>query len=147
MFGVTPFNRNVSTRTKDASSLSDLIDDFFSDDFFPIRNLRYDTFKVDIKDENNAYIILADVPGIQKENIHLDYHDGQLSIAIEQEELKEEEKKNYIHRERRQCKMHRTLNLGDLNMDKIEAELKDGVLTIVAPKQDVVDTRKRIEIK
>jgi HSP20 family protein len=146
MFGVTPFNRNVVSR-KGKDPFSEMIDDFFGDDFFPIRNLRYDTFKVDIREEDQAYMIEADMPGVKKEDIHLDYHDGLLDISIEHEESKEEEKKNYIHKERRQCSMHRTLNLGDLDADKIEASLKDGILSIKAPKAEVIEHKKRIQIK
>lgn len=147
MFGVTPFNRNTPTRKNEPRTWSDLIDDFFRDDFFPMRNLRYDTFKVDIKEEEQQFIVEADLPGVKKENIKLDYHDGLLSIHIEQEESKEEESKNYVHRERRLSTMERHLNLGELDIEKIEANLIDGVLTIKAPKLAVVESKKRIEIK
>ena len=147
MFGVTPFNKSVVRRKGEPETFSDLIDDFFGDDFFPLRSLRYDTFKVDIREEDNAYLIEADMPGIKKEDIHLDYHDGLLDISIKHEESKEEETKQYVHRERKQTSMHRTLNLGDLDSDKIEASLKDGILSIKAPKTEVVETKKRIQIK
>lgn len=147
MFGVTPFNRNVARRKGESDPITDLIDDFFRDDFFPLRNLRYDTFKVDIREEDNAYLIDADMPGVKKEDIHLDYHDGYLNISINREESKEEENKSYIHKERRSCSMHRTLNLGELDMDRIEATLKDGILSIKAPKAQQIESKKRIEIK
>jgi HSP20 family protein len=147
MFGVTPFNRSVVHRKNEPSTFNDLIDDFFGDDFFPLRSLRYDTFKVDIREEQNMYLIEADMPGIKKEEIHLDYQDGLLSISIEHEEKKEEENKNYVHRERKQTAMHRTLNLGELDIDKIEASLKDGILNIKAPKAEIVESKKRIQIK
>ncbi len=147
MFGVTPFNRHVVRRNNEPDALRDLIDDFFGDDFFPLRSLRYDTFKVDIREEGNAYIIEADMPGIRKEDIHLDYHEGLLEISINHEETKEEENKHYIHKERKQCAMHRSLNLGDLDVDNIEASLKDGILNIKAPKADIVETKQRITIK
>ena len=147
MFGVTPFNRHVVRRNDESDAFNDFIDDFFSDDFFPIRNLRYDTFKVDIREENNAYLIEADVPGIQKGDIKLEYHDGLLNIIIDHEENEEEKDKHYLHRERRLCKMHRTLRLGELDEDHIEASLKDGILFIKAPKNNIVEAKKQIEIK
>ncbi|MFA5471701.1 MAG: Hsp20 family protein, partial [Acholeplasmataceae bacterium] len=107
MFGVTPFNKSVVRRKGEPETFSDLIDDFFGDDFFPLRSLRYDTFKVDIREEDNAYLIEADMPGVKKEDIHLDYHDGLLNISIKHEESKEEETKNYVHRERKHASMHR----------------------------------------
>ena len=147
MFGVTPFNKSVVRRKGEPETFSDLIDDFFGDDFFPLRSLRYDTFKVDIREEDQAYLIEADMPGVKKEDIHIDYHDGLLSISIEHEEQKEEEKKNYVHRERKQCSMHRTLNLGELDQEKIEASLEDGILKIKAQKAEFIETKKRIQIK
>ena len=68
MFGVTPFNRNA-LKTNEPDTFRDLIDDFFRDDFFPFRNLKYDTFKVDIRDEGDHYLIEADMPGIKKTDI------------------------------------------------------------------------------
>lgn len=147
MFRLTPFNQNVVRREANKNSLSDYVDDFFRDDFFPLRNLRYDTFKVDVKEEENAFIIEADMPGVKKEEIELNYEDGLMIISIARNETKEEEETNYVHRERKQCSMKRTLNLGDLDFDKIEASLKDGILRVSAPKTEVVETKKRIEIK
>ena len=147
MFGLTPFNRNVIRRTNEQNPLTDWIDDFFSDDFFPMRSLRHDAFKVDVKEENDAYLIEADMPGVKKEEVKLEFHDGYLNIGIEREEKKEDENKNYVHRERRLCSMHRSLYLGDLDSDKIEANLKDGILVVKAPKAVQVETKKQIEIK
>jgi len=147
MFGLTPFNKQVVRQTNERENLRDLIDDFFSDDFFPMRNLRFDTFKIDVHEHDNAYVIEADLPGIKKEEIAIDYHDGLMTISINQESKKDEETKNYIHRERKQCSMKRTLNLGDLDDSKVEAELKDGVLMIKAPKLETSQRRKQIEIK
>lgn len=146
MFGVTPFNKHAVRRNDESDAFRDLIDDFFGDDFFPFRNLRYDTFKVDIREEDNNYLIEADMPGIKKEDIHLEYHDGLLHISIDHEEKNDSEDKHYIHKERKHCAMHRTLNLGDLDENNIEASLKDGILHIKAPKAEIVETKKHIQI-
>jgi HSP20 family protein len=147
MFGLTPFNRNAVRRTDGNDRFASLFDDFFSDDFFPIRSLQRDTFKLDVKEEGNDYIIEADMPGIKKEEIQLNYQDGYLSIAVEREEKKDDEQKNYVHRERRFTSMSRSINLGDLDMDQIEANLKDGILIIKAPKSALIENKKKIEIK
>jgi HSP20 family protein len=150
MFGLTPFNRSTVRRTSDQDPFANFIDDFFSDGFegfFPTRNLRHDTFKIDVKEEDNAYIIEADLPGVRKEEIQLNYQEGCLSISVERSETKEEDTKNYIHRERRQSTMRRRINLGDLDPDQIDAKLEDGILTVTAPKTAIIDKTKRIEIK
>jgi HSP20 family protein len=147
MFGLTPFNDSVVRKNRKEQSLSDFVDDFFGDDFFPMRNLRHDTFKVDVRDDEDKFIIEADMPGVKKEEIQIDYHEGLMSISINHEETKEEKEKSYVHRERRRCSMSRNLNLGDLDFEKIEASLKDGILKIIAPKAKVVENKKRIQIK
>lgn len=147
MFGLTPFNDSVLRKRGTEQSLSDLVDDFFGDDFFPVRNLRRDTFKVDVRDDDNKFIIEADMPGVKKEEIQIDYHEGLLSISINHEETKEDKEKSYIHRERRLCSMTRNLNLGELDFEKINASLKNGILSIVAPKAEIVEHKKCIEIK
>ncbi|PKK94307.1 MAG: Hsp20/alpha crystallin family protein [Tenericutes bacterium HGW-Tenericutes-6] len=147
MFGLTPFNRHVVRPNSERETFRDLIDDFFSDDFFSMRQLKYDTFKLDLHEENGAYLIEADLPGIKKEDISINYRDGRLDISVKHETAKDTETKTYIHRERTHQSMHRSLDLGDLNDEKIEAELKDGVLKIKAPKANLVQTRKQITIK
>ncbi len=143
MFGLTPYNRNALSRNR-RDRVEDFLSDFFSDPFFPVKN---DTFKLDVKEKNGAYLIEADLPGIDKKDIELNYQEGSLTIEIKHTEEKEDEQENYVHRERRQAYMARTLNLGELKSDEIEADLKDGVLTIKAPKADEIENRKRITIK
>lgn len=147
MFGLTPFNKHVVRPASERETFRDLIDDFFSDDFFPMRQLKYDTFKLDVHEESGAYLIEADLPGIKKEDISINYHDGLLDISVNHETSKDTETKTYIHRERTHTSMHRSLDLGDLDDEKIEAELKDGVLKIKAPKINLVHSKKQILIK
>ncbi|MFP4186836.1 MAG: Hsp20/alpha crystallin family protein [Acholeplasmataceae bacterium] len=143
MFGLTPYNRNALSRNR-RDRIEDFFTDFFSDPFLTMKS---DTFKLDVKDKDGAYLIEADLPGIDKKDIELNYQDGSLTIEIKHTEEKEDEKENYVHRERRHAQMSRTLNLGELKSDEITADLKDGVLRIRAPKADEVANRKRIAIK
>jgi HSP20 family protein len=145
MFGLTPFNRSV-TRLNDTDPFRNLIDDFFND-AMPMRVLRNDTFKIDVREENDTYVVEADLPGFKKDNIRLSYEDGDLTIEAKAEEEKKEDKKTYLHRERRQCQMRRTIHLGELDPDKIEASLKDGILTITAHKAQVIENKRQITIK
>jgi len=147
MLGLTPFNRSSVRRAEEKDNFFDLIDEFFNDSFYPNRNLRQDTFKIDVKDEKDFYMIEADLPGIKNEEIELNYQEGHLIISVNREEAKEEENKNYIHRERRQYSMRRSINLGDLVSDQIEAELKEGVLKIKAPKAAQIEQKTRIQIR
>ncbi len=147
MFGITPFNRQSVRRSEEQDKFFDMFDHFFSDDIFPLRSLKYDTFKLDIRDEGNEYIIEADLPGVVKEKVVLNYQDGYLTIEINHNDENEQNQKNYVHRERRMCHMKRTLNLGELDIASIDASLKEGILSIKAPKSKKTDRTTKIEIK
>ncbi len=137
MFGLTPFNRNAATRTTNQmTDFYNVIDDFFNDSFFPLRTLRNDTFKVDIKETDKDYFIEAELPGVKKEEIQLDYTDDRLLISVQRKEEINQDKDNYIHRERRMTSMQRSIYLRAINEEAIEAKLEEGVLKISIPKQE-----------
>lgn len=148
MFGLTPFNRNVAAKTNnELVDFYNMFDDFFNDSFFPMRNLRNDTFKIDVKETDNAFLIEAEIPGVPKEEVKLDYHEGRLLIAVQRDEKINEENENYIHKERRLTSMQTGIYLKNVKSEKIDAKLENGVLKITAPKQEVVENRHQIQIQ
>jgi HSP20 family protein len=148
MASLIPFNRKGNRLMgPDFGDFYGMLDDFFSDDFMPRRSLVRDTFKVDVVDKEKEYVIEAELPGVKKEEISLDIHDGQLRISIEREEKVDEEKKNYIHKERRYSSMSRSVYLGDASADSIKAKLDNGVLTITIPKTEKPEVKSKIEIE
>ena len=90
-----------------------------------------------------------DVPGFSKEDISVEAKDGYLTISAEKknEVNEEDEKKNYIRRERVYGKYERTFYVGDLDQDKIDAEFNNGCLKITVPKKEEVENKRVIEIK
>ncbi|MFO7887872.1 MAG: Hsp20/alpha crystallin family protein [Eubacteriales bacterium] len=147
MFNLTPYNkRNLQNRRSEDDFYS-IIDNFFNQDFSPMRDLERDTFKVDIKDEGDKYIVEAELPGIKKEEVLVDYDDGKLTIGVERKEEVNEENDNYIHRERRMASMQRCAYLNDVDIEKIDAKLEDGLLSVTAPKIEGKENKKRIDIK
>lgn len=124
-----------------------LFDEFFDDSAFGLRNLKNDTFKLDVKDQETNYLVEAEMPGVQKEDITLDYQNDQLLISVRKNEEINEEKDNYIHRERRTTSMQRSIYLKDVKIDDIDAKLEDGVLKITIPKAEVTSAKRLIEIK
>lgn len=148
MLKITPFNHKLPRRRgKQEGPFSDFFDNLFGLETMPMRNLEFDTFKLNVKEEEDHFLIEAHLPGIKKEEVFLDYYNGNLSISIETEELKVEEQAKYVHRESVKTSMRRTINIGDINDEEIEAELKDGILVIKAPKCELIDKTSRIAIK
>ncbi|HAJ94391.1 MAG TPA: heat-shock protein Hsp20 [Synergistaceae bacterium] len=148
MVGLVPFNR----RSKDLATKTGLedfynvLDDFFSSDWPVRRTLAYDTFKVDVQDSGNEYLIEAEMPGLRKEDIKLGLDDGRLTISVTKNENTEEKDKNYIHRERRSVSMSRTIHLADADASGIKAKLSDGLLKITVPKAEKASTAIDINV-
>lgn len=126
----------------------DLNRNFFGDSFDRLFN-EMNTFNVDIKESDDAYELEADLPGLTKEDVKLDYKDNVLSIEAYKEEKAEKEDKdrNYIRRERSTRSYSRQFIFKDIDEDNISAKFDKGVLTIELPKKDKTGTEsKRIEI-
>ena len=149
MAGLVPFNRRNNTLARTGAGFEDfynMLDDFFSDGLMPSRNLLRDTFKIDIEDKGNEYVIEAEVPGIKKEEIGLNIEDDNLCISINRVEESSGEGRNFIHRERRVNSMSRRVRLGEAKLDEIKAKLEDGVLSITIPKNIKENISKKINI-
>lgn len=119
---------------------------FFFDDFLnDLEPKKVDKMmKCDVYEEDNKYVIEMDTPGIKKENINLEYEDGNLTITVSAKE-EEHDKKKYLRRERVVVsKCSRSFYLGDINEDEIRAEFKDGILKISVPKENREINHKKI---
>ncbi len=145
---LVPFNRkDLIKRTSAFDSFYDVLDDFFSDTPNVRRNLTHDTFKMDIEEKDNEYVVEAELPGINKEEVDIQLDDGRLTISIKREESKDIEEKNYIHKERRYSSMSRGVYLENIVNNDIKATLEDGVLCITIPKQEKTEEVKKISIE
>lgn len=149
MFGLTPLGRNqVSKRhDRDFFDFYNMLDDFFNDNPLNSRFEINSRFKMDVKDKGSFYLIEAELPGISREEIKLDYQDSYLIISINKNEEINDEKENYIHKERRTTSMQRNVYLRDVDVQNIEAKLEDGILKISLPKLEQKSDSLQIEIK
>lgn len=149
MLSLTPFNKNQIQRRNGADLMNfyNMFDDFFDDNFFNMRSLKNDTFKMDVKDQDSHYLIEAEMPCTKKEEIKLEYLDNHLVIRVEKQEEINDEHENYIHKERRSSSMQRSIYLKDINLKDIDAKLEDGVLKIQIPKSEPDANRIQIEVK
>ena len=104
---------------------------------------------VNTREADDAYYIEVDLPGVKKEDISIDVDDNVLTISGERKVEEERKDEEFYRVESFYGKFERSFTLPeDVDADKIEAEAKDGVLTIRIPKAQVVEKApKKIEIK
>lgn len=89
----------------------------------------------DVADEGDKYTIKMEMPGVKKNEIHLNVFDNSLEVSAEHKEEEEEKKKNYLRKERSEVSYYRTIPLPDkVSTDKTQAKLTDGILNITIPK-------------
>lgn len=144
---LVPFNRKNLLRRNDFDGFYNVLDDFFSDTPLMPRDLRNDTFKLDIEEKDKEYILEADLPGIEKDEVDISLESGRLTISITREDREDVEEKNYIHKERRYCSMSRSVYLDNVNAEDITASLEDGVLNITIPKLEKEEKSKKIQVR
>jgi HSP20 family protein len=103
---------------------------------------------VDIVEKDSAYVITAEIPGLEEKNLDVKYSDGMLTIKGEKEESKEEKEKDYHLSERRYGSFQRSFNVpSGVDADKIQASFKNGVLTLTLPKSpDAQRKEKKIPV-
>jgi len=93
--------------------------------------------KLDVSEDDKNYLVRADLPGINKEDIRVSIDGNQITISAESKSSKEEKKdKNLIYSERYEGKVYSTFSL-DNNVDESRAEAKyaKGVLELTLPKK------------
>ena len=93
--------------------------------------------KVDVKEDDKAYTVHADIPGVKKEDIQVDIDGGQVSIRAEVKKEKEEKKgETLIHSERYYGMVSRSFSLpAEIDEKATVAKYKDGVLDLTLPKK------------
>ena len=117
------------------------------DDFLEMLYGNYKaTFKVDVKETKDEYVIEAELPGFAKEDIEIEYEDNILTITAKKNEKKEEEGKYHV-REIRTGKFTRKFEIERIDEEKISAKFVDGILTVIAPKIQKVASKKGIAIE
>lgn len=120
----------------------------FADDFFrdfwnwPMSSYG---FKVDIKEDQDHYLLQAELPGMNKDNISLELDGDYLTIGVKSDEsFSQEEEDRYIRRERRMVSCERQFFVGDVKPEDIQAQYRNGVLEVKIPKTDQTDSSRRI---
>ncbi len=127
-----------------------IMDRLFDDSFFRATDgwgLEEGTLPVDISEVDGKLGVRASLPGFKREDIDVQVHEGVLSIKAEHTEEAETRGERFYRRERRLGSLSRRIALpGVVHDAKVDAELKDGVLTLTLPLPEKAKP-KQIEIR
>ena len=98
---------------------------------------------VDIREEPDRYLIHADIPGVDPDQIEISMENGVLSIRGQRQHESEEEREGYRRVERVRGSFYRRFSLPDTaDAERVSASSRNGVLEIIIPKQEKVQPRR-----
>lgn len=123
MYTLVPFRRTMSP----------MFNDHFMRDFFDAPAVP--EMRVDVQEQDNAYLLEADLPGVKKDDIQLNVQDGVLTISADVNTHKEENKEGYVCSERRSGHVERSFSLEGIDLTGITADYQSGVLMVTLPKE------------
>ena len=98
---------------------------------------RFSSFRTDIREEGDCYILEADLPGCSRDDVEVTVEDDRLTISARRsEESGAEDDRGYLRRERISGSFSRSFDLSAVDADAIHAAYNDGVLTLTLPKKE-----------
>lgn len=104
-----------------------------------------DDFTVDISETSTQIIVRAELPGIDRKDLTVDYIEGLLTIKAERREKIEDKDTRYIRKESRYGMTQRSFTVGLVDPENINALYQDGILMITLTKS--IDETTKVEIK
>ena len=104
---------------------------------------------IDLRENDQAYTVTADLPGLDPKDVELNLRDNILTISGEKRQEHREEDGGRTYTERTYGRFQRAIPLdGEIDVDKVEADFRNGVLTVTLPKNPkAAEKTRRIEIK
>ncbi len=144
MFALTPFGRRFSVDSFNPfKEFENFERNFFGNDTIA-------EFKTDIREEDNAYILEADLPGFRKEDIKIDIEGDYMTITAgrKNENAQKDKKGNYIRCERSYGSFSRRFDLSGVKSEGITAAYDNGVLKLTMPKMEAtLPASRQLEIQ
>ena len=128
------------------NDVDNVFDDFFNRNLFQPSDTQISP-RINVEENDNEWLISAELPGVAKEDVKVNFQDNVLTISGEKKFEKEDKNKNYHRVERSYGKFSRSLNINSsILAEKIDAGYKDGILTISMPKAEEAKP-KLIDVK
>ena len=144
---LVPFTRGA---LRDFMSLHEAMDRLFNESVVPSQGQGADgsiALPVNVREEKDAYVITAALPGVRPEDIQIEATANTITIAGETSDEREVDEGEYVRRERRFGRFFRLLELPvELNADEAEASFEHGVLTLRVPKSEATRP-KQVQVK
>ncbi|HXK24127.1 MAG TPA: Hsp20/alpha crystallin family protein [Myxococcota bacterium] len=117
-----------------------LFEELFRD--FPARSRAF-VPAVELSENDQSYTITVEIPGVNKEDVHVDLQEGMLVIHGEKKSEREEKKERGRYIERSYGSFSRSFTLpADANAERLDASFRDGVLKIVVPRSEAAKPRQ-----
>ncbi|MGB9719560.1 MAG: Hsp20/alpha crystallin family protein [Candidatus Anstonellales archaeon] len=106
-------------------------------DFKTMGMARFKVPEIEMQEEENRYIVKIDMPGVEKGDISVEIFGNELRVKAEKKKRREEKKKGYFYSEKSYAGFYRSVLLpSDVDPKGIEAEYKDGILTLKMRKKE-----------
>lgn len=103
---------------------------------------------MDVADHGDHYTMNVEIPGIPKDNIDIQVTPTGVEISAEHDQASQDKDKNWLRRERSSMKFYRSLELPEeLNTENVNAEFKDGILTLTLHKMEPTPEHKPTKVK
>lgn len=101
------------------------------------------TIKLDVTEDDKAYHVRAELPGVKKDDIAVDIDGNQVSLTATVKREKDEKKENIVHSERFYGRQYRSFTLGqEIDSKAAQAKFADGVLDLTLPKSSTTSAQR-----
>jgi HSP20 family protein len=145
MFTIVPYRRYLS---RPQTPFNSMLSDPFFRSFFGQNESLGSGFRVDVKEQENAYLIEAELPGLNQDQINLTIEDDELVISADYQNENKQENGGRVYTERRSGHMERSFSLENIDQDNIGAEYRNGILYVTLPKAQPEQKQvRKIQVK
>lgn len=135
MANLTPYRRNGNSDFEPFHITRSFLNDPFYYDFGFSPYTTWGSFRADVKDMGNEYLVEAELPGA-RDRINIDVDEGVLTISVDEAGEQNASNDRYLFRERHSGRISRSFSLSNVNESAIAADYRDGILFVHLPKED-----------